>query len=194
MSFIRQPSIGHYEDLVANRDLVLATCPSSHRRRILGLAPRYRPVKTHEITVDLRTGERQVVASKRPVADAPQVNPVCHSPLPPEARQVEVCAATGRRESARQIIDAVSDVWGVSVVELHSNGKIQRVGRPRFACFLLLRSRLQFSSPKIGRILGGRDHSTVLAGIRRARWLYEHDADWRAKFDAAVAALDGGAK
>ena len=57
MSFIRQASSGHYEQLIADRARVLATCPSSHRRRILGLAPRYRPAKTHEITINLKTGE-----------------------------------------------------------------------------------------------------------------------------------------
>ena len=194
MSFVRQPSSGHYEHLVAERARILATCPPSHRRRILGLAPRYRPIKTHEITVDLRTGNRQVVASKRPVAEVTEVNPSRHSPLPPEARQIQVCATTGRHESARQIIDAVSAAWGVPVVDLRSKQQTQLISRPRFACFLLLKSRLKFSSPKIGRILGGRDHTTVLSGICRARDLYEHDADWRAKFDAAVAALDGGAK
>ncbi|MGQ3297730.1 helix-turn-helix domain-containing protein [Reyranella sp.] len=193
MSFIRQASSGHYEDLVAQRARVLAICPPSHRRRILGQAPRYRHAKTHEITVDLKSGQRKIASAEatKPVV---QSIPAPHSPLPIEAREIVTCEANGRRMTASAIIEAVSAVWGIPVVDLHSPRCSKRISRPRFACFHLLRLMLKFSSPKIGRILGGRDHSTVLAGIDRAKDLYEHDADWRSKFDAVVAVLDGGAK
>jgi len=191
MSFIRQPSIGHYEDLVANRDLVLATCPSSHRRRILGLAPRYRPVKTHEITVDLRTGERQVVTG--PVA-APRVFRVIEAPAPkPAPAPVPVVMQPTPRSVLSPIVDAVAEAFGVKAYHLHSAGRARPYCRARFACYLLGTDRSKLSLNQIGKHIG-RDHTSVLHGIRRARWLYEHDADWRAKFDAAVAALDGGAR
>lgn len=177
MSFIRQPSSGHYEDLVAQRARVLAICPPSHRRRILGQAPRYRPVKTHEITVDLRTGERQIVSG--PVA-APRVFPIVQpAPPPPPSRNV-----------VAPIVDAVAAAFGVTACQLYSASQLRPHCRARFACFWMLKSRLKFSSTKIGKRVGGRDHTTVLNGLRRADELYEHDADWRAKYDAVVAALE----
>lgn len=185
MSFIRQASSGHYEDLVAQRARVLAICPPSHRRRILGQAPRYRPVKTHEITVDLRTGDRQIVSD--PVA-APRVFIVVQPPPNPPA------PPTPPRNMAAPIVDAVAAAFGVTVYNLHSPSRQKPHCLARFACFWLLTSRLKLSSPKIGRILGRRDHTTVLSGLRRARDLYEHDADWRAKYDAAVAALEEGGR
>jgi len=189
MSFVRQASSGHYEHLVAERARVLATCPTSHRRRILGLAPRYRPSKTHEITVDLRTGDRQVVSG--PVA-APRMFVVIEAPAAkPAPAPVATLPVVPSRP--KQIIDAVREAWGVSDFDLFSVGRSKELSYARFACYWLLAERLGYSRNKIGRTMK-RDHSSVVSGIRRAREFYEHDADWRAKFDAVVAALDGGAK
>lgn len=185
MSFIRHASSGHYEDLVAQRSRVLANCPPSHRRRILGLAPRYRPAKTHEITVDLRTGERQV--NSGPVAAARAFLAVQSPPSPP-------APPPAPRDVMTPILKAVAAAFCVTAGHIASASQLRPHCRARFACYWLLKSRLQLSSPKIGRILGRRDHTTVLSGLRRARDLYEHDADWRAKYDAVVAVLDGGAK
>ncbi len=176
MSFIRHASSGHYEDLVARRVRVLANCPPAHRRAILGLAPRYRPAKTHEITVDLRTGERQIVSG--PVA-APRAFVVAQPAPPPPPRDVVAF-----------IVEAAAAAFGVTAGHIVSASQLRPHCRARIACYWLLKSRLKFSSPKIGRILGRRDHTTVLSGLRRARELYEHDADWRAKYDAVVAALE----
>lgn len=190
MSFIRQPSSGHYEDLVANRARVLATCPPSHRRRILGQAPRYRPVKTHEITVDLRTGGRQIVSD--PVA-APRMFRVLERPAPPPPPAPVVIAPTPR-SLISPIVEAVATAFDVTTHHLHSASRRKPDCRARFACYLLASVRRKLSLNQIGKHIG-RDQTSVMHGLRRARWLYEHDADWRAKYDAVVAILeDGGPK
>ena len=189
MSFVRQPSSGHYEHLVAERARILGSCPPSHRRRILGLAPRYRPAKTHEITVDLRTGKRQVVTGP---SAAPRLFGAAQV-TPPESEQSPIALMPVLASRPKQIIDAVLAAWDISDFDLFSDGRTKAVSFARFACYWLLSERLRYSRSKIGRTLR-RDHTSVISGIRRAREFYEHDADWRAKFDAAVAALDGGAK
>lgn len=185
MSFVRQPSSGHYEDLVAQRVRVLANCPPSHRRRILGLAPRYRPAKTHEITVDLRTGDRQV--NSGPVAAARAFLAVQSPPSPP-------APPPAPRDVMTPILKAVAAAFCVTADHIVSDSRKRPHCRARFACYLLGSVRLKLSLNRIGKRLGKRDHTSVMSGVSRARWLYDHDADWRAKYDAVVAALDGGAK
>lgn len=185
MSFIRHASSGHYEDLVARRVRVLANCPPAHRRAILGLAPRYRPAKTHEITVDLRTGERDVVSG--PVA-APRMFPVVQPappppPPPPPPRNV-----------ITPIVEAVAAAFYVTADHIVSDSRQRHHCRARFACYLLGSVCLKLSLNQIGKRLGKRDHTSVMHGLRRARELYEHDADWRAKYDAAVVALEEGGR
>lgn len=54
-----------------------------------------------------------------------------------------------------------------------------RIERPlvqaRWAVMLALSECEGWSSPRIGKALGGRDHSTVLSGLRRARTLRAAD-------------------
>ena len=188
MSFIRHASSGHYEDIVAMRARVLAICPPSHRRRILGQAPRYRPAKTHEIVVDLKTGDRQVVSG--PTAAPRAIRVVKPSPPPVPA---PVAIQPIPRNILSNIVDAAAEAFGVTAYELYSAARHKPFCRARFACYWLASTRHNLSLHQIGKPMM-KDHSSVLHGIRRARWLYEHDAGWRAKYDAAVALLDGDAK
>ncbi len=171
MSFVRQPSSGHYEDLVAQRDRVLAICPPSHRRRILGQAPRYRPARTHEITVDLRTGERQVVGG--PIA-APRVFIVAPPPPPP--------APPPHGPSAEDIIAAILAATGISRHEFfHEHRSNLKVSRARQMGYWLTKKKIRpdMSWPQVGRMFK-RDHSSCLAGARRVEAMKDRQpiADW----------------
>jgi chromosomal replication initiator protein len=55
----------------------------------------------------------------------------------------------------------------------------------RFAAWWLARSLTAWSLPQIGRRLGGRDHTTVMSGIRRAGELHAADRDYARALDAA---------
>ena len=194
--YARGDRSGHYEHLLAQRARILANCPRSHRRRILGIAPDYRHAKVHEITIDLRTGERLVTAApETPVKKAPpRPLPVVRPPLPDPIDTAKLSQATGQRSRANRIVAAVAETWGVTPYNLASPSRQKRYCQPRFACYWLLSCRLRLSSNQIGRMLGRRDHTSVLHGLHRARTLYSHDAGWRAKYDAAVAALNEAVK
>jgi len=57
--------------------------------------------------------------------------------------------------------------------------------RPRQVAMYLCREYTPRSLPEIGRLFGGRDHSTVLHGVRTIKKLRETDPD----INAAVSAL-----
>ena len=74
---------------------------------------------------------------------------------------------------------------GVSVAELRGASREARVVRVRFAVVWAARG-LGASTPQIGRALN-RDHTTAVAGIRRAGELRERDPLFRALTDELVA-------
>lgn len=65
-----------------------------------------------------------------------------------------------------KIIELVAREWQTSVDALLGNDRSQKVSQPRQVAMYLLR-RTDVSLPQIGETLGGRDHTTVLHGIRK---------------------------
>ena len=74
-----------------------------------------------------------------------------------------------------RILQAVADGFNVEVVELSSRNRSRRVALPRQVAMYLLREETGISLPRIGDILGGRDHTTVLYGYEKIADLLERD-------------------
>ena len=168
--------LGFATAIAARREIILATAPRSARMRILGRRPPWKPIKSHRIEVDLKTGTRTV---ERDV--------VVHLPTPQAVNPF--VAVVERPLLCADILDAVAAAWGVEVG--HIQGKSQKwiFAHPRFATVWLIRQRLGWSYPRIGKAFR-RDHSTIIAAVQRAEELYAHDVAWREKYDAALATLD----
>lgn len=89
------------------------------------------------------------------------------------------------------ILDSVAQVSGVPVEALTSKRRERQVAYARHLAMYLLRDLAHQSYAQIGRLLGGRDHTTVLHGYRRIEKLLEADADTRrdiTEIRAAIAA------
>jgi chromosomal replication initiation ATPase DnaA len=72
---------------------------------------------------------------------------------------------------ARAIVEACASEHGTHVAHVLGRSREGRAVRARFSAYLLLRRRLGWSYPMVGRALG-RDHSTVHHGTMQAiRWL-----------------------
>lgn len=67
----------------------------------------------------------------------------------------------------RQIIKQVADKHCISVEEIKSHRRSRNVVNARHEAFYRCRHETSNSLPQIGRFFGGRDHSTVLHGIRK---------------------------
>ena len=89
------------------------------------------------------------------------------------------------------ILDAVAHVTNIPVDAITSKRREKQVAYARHLSMYLLRDLAHQSYAQIGRLLGGRDHTTVLHGFRRIEKLLEEDADVRRdllEIRAAIAA------
>ena len=74
-----------------------------------------------------------------------------------------------------EILALVSAVTGVSVPDIVGPRRQRRLAQPRFfAVHMMLEMRPDLSTPAIGRVLGGRDHTSVL----HARNVFRRDIDY----------------
>jgi chromosomal replication initiator protein len=78
-----------------------------------------------------------------------------------------------------QIIDEVAIHFGVAVSALQGRSRSRAIARPRQIAMYLIREETGESLPRIGSLLGGRDHTTILYGCDRIADLMEKDADIR---------------
>ncbi|MXW18301.1 MAG: chromosomal replication initiator protein DnaA [Gemmatimonadetes bacterium] len=81
------------------------------------------------------------------------------------------------------IRDEVGKVWGVTGAALASGGRSRTVTVPRQVAMFLIRELLDTPLKQIGRVFGGRDHSTVIHSIRKVEERLGNDDAFRAQVD-----------
>jgi chromosomal replication initiator protein len=72
-----------------------------------------------------------------------------------------------RGASVEEIQQRVAEGFGISRAELIGSGRTATPLRARQVAIFLTRELTDLSLPQIGRLFGGRDHSTVLNSLRR---------------------------
>ncbi len=83
------------------------------------------------------------------------------------------------------IINLVSDHMGVPYNDIISTKRSKDIVIARQIVMLLCRKHLElYSLDQIGAALGGRDHSTVLSGVKRIKELMENDSNLRITIEA----------
>ena len=75
-----------------------------------------------------------------------------------------------------EIQQRVAATFGISRVELIGSSRAATPVRARQVAILLTRETTDLSLPQIGRLYGGRDHSTILNALRRAEATIGADA------------------
>lgn len=70
-------------------------------------------------------------------------------------------------EMAYRILREISEYHGLTREALVGNCRTQRFVRARQHLFWRLRNETGWSTPRIGQFAGGKDHTTVLHGVRR---------------------------
>lgn len=89
----------------------------------------------------------------------------------------------------RQLRRKCAEAFGIEEHRMIGGNRARDVITPRHAtCYVLRVSFPDLSLPRIGMMMGGRDHSTIIHGIRRVEALMERDPVLRAKVEALIAA------
>jgi chromosomal replication initiation ATPase DnaA len=94
------------------------------------------------------------------------------SPPPPAPSPREPADIT-----VRGIARMVSKECGVDFHDLMSARRYRSVVEARWVTFFLAHIHTRHSLVKIGHLAGGRDHSTVIHGLRKMRWRIANDPD-----------------
>ena len=71
-----------------------------------------------------------------------------------------------RRITIQQILDVVTKYYNVRLSDLQSKKRNKSIAFPRQVCMFLARKHTRYSLEEIGGYFGGRDHTTVLHGVR----------------------------
>ncbi|MGD2063813.1 MAG: chromosomal replication initiator protein DnaA [Nitrospirota bacterium] len=81
-----------------------------------------------------------------------------------------------RRLLSMEVIQkSVADHYGLKVSDLKSKRRTESISTPRQVAMYLCRTLTSHSLPEIGKVFGGRDHTTVLHGCRKIGEAKERD-------------------
>ena len=69
----------------------------------------------------------------------------------------------------RRMTNICSDATGISVIDLQSQRRFLPMAKARQILFWIARTFTKLSLVDIGRRIGGRDHTTVLHGVRKVQ-------------------------
>ncbi len=84
-----------------------------------------------------------------------------------------------KREITPQlIIEIVAEHFNISTDQMISKGRSNEIARPRQIAMYLCKNMTSTNLVTIGTLLGGRDHSTVVHGVRKISDEYEHNEDF----------------
>lgn len=84
----------------------------------------------------------------------------------------------------------VADYFGVNRAELFKPCRRRSIARPRQIAMWIVRQSGRYSLPEIGRAFGGRDHTTILHGVRLIDTMMQADAEFAGLVARVLAHVD----
>lgn len=91
------------------------------------------------------------------------------------------------RIRAHDVIAFTADLHQMTVEELLSDKRTRPYAHARWVAIVAVRTLCDHVSyPHLGRIMGGRDHTTILHGHRKGEALYEVNDDFALAVEAVV--------
>lgn len=82
-----------------------------------------------------------------------------------------------------QIMGYVCAEAGISREDIKGPRRFRDVAYPRQEFCYLARKLTKKSLPQIGRVIGGRDHTTVMAAVRRVKERMDRDPEYQRKIE-----------
>ena len=87
----------------------------------------------------------------------------------------DVLRASERKISVEEIQRKVSDHYNIRLSDMIGPKRLRSYARPRQVAMYLCKQMTSRSLPEIGRRFGGRDHTTVMHGVKRIEELKQSD-------------------
>jgi chromosomal replication initiator protein len=88
----------------------------------------------------------------------------------------DILRASDRKITVEEIQRKVSDHYNIRLSDMIGPKRLRTFARPRQIAMYLCKSLTSRSLPEIGRRFGGRDHTTVIHGVRRIEELKAKDS------------------
>ncbi|MDV7270683.1 chromosomal replication initiator protein DnaA [Thioclava sp. A2] len=89
---------------------------------------------------------------------------------------VDILRASDRKVTIEEIQRKVAEHYNVRLSDLVGPKRVRTIARPRQVAMYLAKSLTTRSLPEIGRRFGGRDHTTIMHGIRKIEELKGADS------------------
>ena len=88
----------------------------------------------------------------------------------------DILRASDRKITVEEIQRKVSDHYNIRLSDMIGPKRVRTFARPRQIAMYLSKQLTSRSLPEIGRRFGGRDHTTVMHGVRRIEELMQKDS------------------
>jgi hypothetical protein len=92
----------------------------------------------------------------------------------------------------KRVQRAVAEEYCISIVDMFSRRRDYKAVLPRHVAFYLSKKLTLLSLPAIGRRFGGRDHTTVLHGVKKIARMMEANLVFAAQVEALKSKLEAG--
>lgn len=82
------------------------------------------------------------------------------------------------------IMQVAARHFGIRVCDIIGPGRNKTLARARNITMAICRERLELSYPELAQEFGGRDHTTIICGVKRARAYRMSQQTWADDFNA----------
>ena len=103
----------------------------------------------------------------------------------------DILRASERKVSIEEIQRQVSEHYNIRLSDMIGPKRVRTFARPRQVAMFLCKQLTSRSLPEIGRRFGGRDHTTVMHGVRRIEELRNSDAQIAEDLEILRRTLEG---
>lgn len=101
----------------------------------------------------------------------------------------DLVAVQARVVTVENIQKTVAEYYNIRLADLSAKTRSRSIARPRQMAMALSKELTTRSLPEIGRAFGGRDHTTVLHGVRKITELRESDTSIREDYSNLLRTL-----
>jgi chromosomal replication initiator protein len=88
----------------------------------------------------------------------------------------DILRASDRKVTIEEIQRKVSEHYNIRLADMIGPKRVRTIARPRQVAMYLAKSMTTRSLPEIGRRFGGRDHTTIMHGVRKVEELKATDS------------------